>query len=58
MTDATDTTDTTGRSIQHATFAIERTFEATPAQVFAAWADPAAKARWFVGPGDWTLLRR
>jgi uncharacterized protein YndB with AHSA1/START domain len=40
----------TPRSTEHATFAIERTYDATPARVFAAWADPAAKARWF-GPG-------
>jgi uncharacterized protein YndB with AHSA1/START domain len=35
------------RSTQHATFAIERTYEATPARVFSAWADPVAKAKWF-----------
>jgi uncharacterized protein YndB with AHSA1/START domain len=39
------------RSAEHATFEIERTYEASPARVFAAWADPQAKARWF-GPGD------
>ena len=37
------------RSTEHATFAIERTYDASPARVFAAWADPAAKARWFGG---------
>ena len=35
------------RSAQHDTFVIERTFEATPARVFKAFADPVAKARWF-----------
>lgn len=40
---------TTERSTQHATFVIERTYDASPARVFAAWADPAAKARWFGG---------
>jgi uncharacterized protein YndB with AHSA1/START domain len=39
------------RSIEHATFVIERTYDSSPARVFAAWADPAAKARWF-GPGE------
>src|SRR5262249_16904297 len=29
-----------------------------PPRVFAAWADPAAKARWFVGPEGWQELRR
>ena len=42
----------TERSVTHATFAIERTYDAAPARVFAAWADPAAKARWFAGPDE------
>jgi uncharacterized protein YndB with AHSA1/START domain len=42
------------RSTEHATFVIERTYPAPPARVFAAFADPAAKARWFSGPSDWT----
>jgi uncharacterized protein YndB with AHSA1/START domain len=41
------------RSTQHATFVIERTYPASPARVFNAWADPAAKTRWFVGPDEW-----
>jgi uncharacterized protein YndB with AHSA1/START domain len=41
------------RSVTHATFIVERTYEASPAQVFAAWATPAAKARWF-GPDEET----
>jgi uncharacterized protein YndB with AHSA1/START domain len=43
------------RSAQHATFVIERTYAAAPARVFAAFADPAAKARWFEGPAGWKL---
>jgi len=39
--------------VEHGTFTIEREYSATPEQVFAAWSDPAAKARWFKGPGDW-----
>lgn len=39
------------RSVEHATFAIERTYEVAPARVFAAWAEPEAKARWF-GPSE------
>ncbi len=35
------------RSTEHATFSIDRTYDAPPARVFAAWADPEAKARWF-----------
>jgi uncharacterized protein YndB with AHSA1/START domain len=43
----------TQRSTHHATFVIERTHPASPARVFRAFADPRAKARWFVGPDDW-----
>ena len=39
--------------VTHATFTLERSYSAPPARVFAAWADPAAKARWFTpGPGS------
>jgi uncharacterized protein YndB with AHSA1/START domain len=41
------------RSIEHASFVIERSYDASPAEVFAAWADPAAKARWLAGPEEW-----
>jgi uncharacterized protein YndB with AHSA1/START domain len=43
----------------HGHFAIERLYDALPARVFAAWAHPAMKARWFIGPPDrWRLERR
>jgi uncharacterized protein YndB with AHSA1/START domain len=35
------------RSVTHSTFVIERTYDASPARVFAAWLQPKAKARWF-----------
>jgi len=41
------------QSVTHATFVVEHTYDASPARVFAAWADPAAKARWFAGPDEW-----
>jgi uncharacterized protein YndB with AHSA1/START domain len=42
------------RSVEHGTFTIERTFDVPPARVFAAWAEPKAKASWFAGPaGQW-----
>jgi uncharacterized protein YndB with AHSA1/START domain len=44
----------TERSAEHATFVIERTYDASPDRVFDAWADPAAKSRWFSGPAEWT----
>lgn len=38
------------------TFTLERLYEATPDKVFAAWASPKAKARWFAGPKEsWKL---
>jgi len=39
------------RSTVHSTFVIERTYPASPEQVFAAWSDEATKARWF-GPSE------
>ena len=44
----------TERSIEHASFTIERRFAVPRAKVFAAWADPHVKARWFAGPEEWT----
>jgi uncharacterized protein YndB with AHSA1/START domain len=40
------------RSVTHASFTIERVFDASPARVFGAFADPRAKQRWFLGPDD------
>ena len=42
------------RSAHHATFVIERIYDASPARVFAAWSEPEAKARWFAGPEEWS----
>jgi uncharacterized protein YndB with AHSA1/START domain len=38
------------RSAVHDTFTVDRHYDATPARVFQAFADPAAKALWFAGP--------
>jgi uncharacterized protein YndB with AHSA1/START domain len=44
------------RYVTHDTMVLERTYSASPARVFAAWADPAAKAVWFTGaePDEFT----
>jgi uncharacterized protein YndB with AHSA1/START domain len=39
--------------VTHATFVVERTYDAAPVRVFAAWADLTAKARWFRSPEEW-----
>ena len=36
-------------SVEHGTFTLERVYPAPPARVFAAWAEPEAKAQWFGG---------
>lgn len=41
------------RSVTHATFVIERTYDASRSRVFAAWSDPDSKRKWFAGPPDW-----
>jgi uncharacterized protein YndB with AHSA1/START domain len=41
------------RSVTHATFVIERRYDAAPERVFAAFADPEIKKRWFNGPEEW-----
>lgn len=41
----------TGSSVTHSTFVIERNYPAAPEKIFAAFADPARKQRWFTA-GD------
>jgi uncharacterized protein YndB with AHSA1/START domain len=48
----------TERSATHATFSLERIYDAAPARVFAAWSTKEAKARWFAGGKDWTEHER
>jgi uncharacterized protein YndB with AHSA1/START domain len=40
------------RSTEHATFSVERVYEASPERTFAAWSDPVAKAQWFSDPEE------
>ena len=37
----------TERTVSHATFVIERAYEAPPERVFAAWTSPEVKSQWF-----------
>jgi uncharacterized protein YndB with AHSA1/START domain len=48
----------TAAAATHGAFTIERVFKATPAQVFHAFVDPAAKQRWFAGGDDQTIVER
>jgi uncharacterized protein YndB with AHSA1/START domain/DNA-binding transcriptional ArsR family regulator len=45
-------TPMTEHTVIHSTFSLERTYPVPVARVFAAWADSAAKARWFAGEGN------
>jgi uncharacterized protein YndB with AHSA1/START domain len=42
-------------SVTHSTFSLERTYDASPGRVFAAFADAEQKAAWFAGPPEWPL---
>lgn len=45
------------RTVEHGTIRLERAYRAAPARVFAAWAEPAARARWDV-PGRWIIAEQ
>jgi uncharacterized protein YndB with AHSA1/START domain len=47
-----------GRSVVHGAFHLQRTYDATPEQVFKALSDEAAKNRWFYGPQGWRPIER
>ena len=42
----------TRSTVSHDTFVIERVYAAPVDRVYAAWADPVTKARWFAGSAD------
>lgn len=46
------------RSVTHASFTITRHWEASPARVFAAFADQQKKDLWFGGGAEWTPVSR
>lgn len=45
----------TQRSVTHASFTLERTYNSPPAKVFQAFADPAIKRRWFAEGEGWVV---
>ena len=45
------------RTAQHGTIRLERTFKAPLVRVFAAWAEPKARAQWDV-PGRWVIAEQ
>jgi len=47
----------TTRSAQHGTIRLERRYKASPNRVFAAWAEPKARAKWDV-PGRWVIAEQ
>jgi uncharacterized protein YndB with AHSA1/START domain len=42
-------------SVEHASFSIERVYDASPARVFSAWSNAEAKLRWFFCDDSWRL---
>ncbi len=46
------------RRAVHGEFTISRTFAVTPRELYRAFADPEAKAKWFSGPSGWIELER
>ena len=51
--------ETATRSVVHATFHLERTYDSPVARVWKALTDEAAKQKWFGGtPGRWEVLER
>ena len=52
-------TETGVRSVVHAIFRLDRTYDAPAARVWRALTDEAAKQKWFGGtPGSWELIER
>ena len=47
----------TTRSAQNGTIRLEGRYKASPARVFAAWAEPKARAKWDV-PGRWVIAEQ
>ena len=47
----------TKRSAQHGTIRLERRYKTPPNRVFAAWAEPEARAKWDV-PGRWVIAEQ
>lgn len=48
----------TRRNVVHGTFSLERTYDAPPARVFAAFSTLEGKAAWFEGGDGYTLVER
>jgi len=42
-------------AVKHASFTLERSYEATPARVFAAWSNAESKRRWYFCDDRWVL---
>jgi uncharacterized protein YndB with AHSA1/START domain len=45
----------TERTVQHSTIVLERTYNVSPARIFAAWSNSAERVQWDVPGHDWEL---
>jgi uncharacterized protein YndB with AHSA1/START domain len=50
--------EATSRSVVHAIFNLERTYDAPAERVWKALTDEAAKQKWFGPPGNWEVIER
>ncbi len=50
--------DAITRSVAHATFHLERSYDASPARVWRALTDPVAKAQWFAASDELEIIER
>ncbi len=44
--------------VAHEIFSIEKIYQADSETVFSAWSNLDAKAQWFIGPGEWSVVKR
>jgi uncharacterized protein YndB with AHSA1/START domain len=45
----------TASSVRHASFTIDKIYNAPPARVYEAWTNPESYMRWFVGGEEWEV---
>ncbi|AOP36293.1 ATPase [Leptospira tipperaryensis] len=44
--------------VAHEIFSIEKIYKSSAESVYSAWSNLESKAQWFIGPGDWSVVKR